>query len=128
MAVVVYAKAARTAARHVDTRRGVRKVRDGVTRRARKNLEMANDTSRITKDGYFPATIQEAEEILDDHERCFTILHAPNAMALEFGHAPSGAFGPMTKSGEPGKFYGRQTEDTPAEYILSRAAIGGTPS
>jgi hypothetical protein len=129
MAVVVYAKAARTAARHVKTRREVRKVRDGVTRRAQDNLLAANDTTRISKKGYFPATITEAEKIEDDHEKCYTILNAPNALALEFGHAPSGAFGPHTEpDGEPGRFYGRQTEDTPAEYILTRAAIGGVVS
>ena len=124
MAVVVYASAARSAARHVETRRGVRKVRDGVTRRAVKNLELADNTSRITDKDYFPATIQEAESIRDDHERCYTILHAPNAVALELGHHPSGAFGPMTDSGEPGRFYGRQTKDTPGQYILTRAALG----
>lgn len=128
MAVVVYAKAARTAARHVDTRRGVRKVRDGVTRRARKNLELADNTSRITDEDYFPAQILEAEEVEDDHEKCFTILWAPNAMALEFGHAPSGAFGPMTKSGKPGRYYGKQKKPTPPQYILTRAAIGGVIS
>lgn len=128
MAVVVYPNANRTAARHVDTRRGVRKVRDGITRRAKKNLEMANDTSRITQKDYFPATIEEAEDILNDHERCYTILQAPNAVALEFGHRPSGAFGPMTDAGVPGRYYGRQTKDTPPEHILTRAAIGGVVS
>jgi len=118
MGVYVYASAARSAARHVKTRRGVRKVRDGVTRRATKNLELADNTSRITDKDYFPATIQEAESIKNDHERCFTILHAPNAVALEFGHAPSGAFGPG------GIYAGRQTKDTPAQYILTRAALG----
>ena len=122
MAVVVYANAARAAARHVDTRMGVRKQREGVTRRARTNLANANKTSRITETGYFPATIEEAETIVDDHEFCFTILQAPNAMALEFGHAPSGAFGPK------GRYAGRQKNPTPPEYILSRAAIGGVPS
>ena len=124
MGVYVYASAARSAARHVKTRRGVRKVRDGVTRRATKNLEMADNTSRITDKDYFPATIQEAESTKNDHERCYTILHAPNAVALEFGHAPSGAFGPMTDAGVPGRFYGSQTKDTPAQYILTRAALG----
>lgn len=124
----VYAKANRTAARHVDTRKAVRDQRDGVTRRARKNLAAANTTSRITREDYFPAKIEEAEDVVDDHERCFTVLHAPNAMALEFGHAPSGAFGPMTKSGKPGRFYGRQKKPTPPEHILTRAAIGGVPS
>lgn len=123
----VYAKAARTAARHVDTRRKVRNVRDGVTRRAKQNLAMANTTSRITdrtlpENVYFPAKIEESELIEEDHEKCFTTLHAPNALALEFGHRPSGVFGPE------GRFAGRQTKSTPAEYILSRAAIGGTVS
>ncbi|ATN92150.1 hypothetical protein SEA_TIPSYTHETREX_20 [Mycobacterium phage TipsytheTRex] len=118
----VYAKANRTAARHVDTRKAVRDYRDGVTRRANRNLDAANKTSRITDDGYFPATITEDEEIVDDHEHCFTILNAPNAFALEFGHNPSGAFGPG------GRFEGRQKKPTPPEYILTRAAIGGTVS
>lgn len=112
----VYAKANRTAARHVDTRQAVRKERDGVTRRARKNLAQADSTSRITLKDYFPAQIEDAETIVDDHELCYTILHAPNAMALEFGHAPSGFF------------EGTDTKPPAPEYILTRAAIGGVVS
>ncbi|ASZ75187.1 head-to-tail connector [Mycobacterium phage MissWhite] len=114
----VYKNANRVAARAAETRREVKKVRDGVTRRAEANLARANKTSRITDEGYFPATITEQDGATDFH----TILNAPNAFALEFGHAPSGAFGP------DGRFAGRQKAPTPPEYILTRAAIGGTVS
>lgn len=113
---VVYGNANRAAARHVDTRAAVRKERAGVTRRARDNLAAQNTTTRITKTGYFPAEILEAEVIEDDHELCFTILQAPNAMALEFGHAPSGFF------------EGTDTKSPEETYILTRAAIGGVVS
>lgn len=116
MSVVVYPNAARAAARHVDTRGRVRKERGSVTRRARTNLEQANKTSRVTDKGYFPATITEDEEIVDDHEHCFTILTAPNATALEYGHNPSGVFA------------GTETKPPAAEYILTKAAIGGAVS
>lgn len=119
----VYKNAARTAARHTHTRRSVRDYRDGVTRRATGNLAAANKTSRIVvDDDYFPAFISEQERIVNDHEHCFTTLNAPNAVALEFGHEPSGAFGP------DGRFAGRQKKSTPAQYILIRAAIGGSVS
>uniref|UniRef100_A0AAU8GRG7 Head-to-tail connector protein n=1 Tax=Mycobacterium phage BabyBack TaxID=3158877 RepID=A0AAU8GRG7_9CAUD len=108
----VYANANKTAARHVDTRREVKKVRDGVTRRAKRNLAEADKTSRITLAGYFPASITEQDGDVDFH----TILNAPNAFALEFGHAPSGFFA------------GTDTKPPDPEYILTRAAIGGTVS
>ncbi|AEJ93319.1 tail completion or Neck1 protein [Mycobacterium phage Zaka] len=114
----VYAKANSVAARHKDARAKVKEVRDGVTRRAKRNLEAANKTSRITDEDYFPATITEQDGEVDMH----TILNAPNALALEFGHQPSGAFGPS------GRFAGRQKKPTPAQYILTKAAIGGTVS
>ncbi|QFG04495.1 hypothetical protein SEA_JEEVES_20 [Mycobacterium phage Jeeves] len=108
----VYARANEAAARHVDTHKKVKDVRDGVTQRARRGLAAANKTSRITPEGYFPAEIEEASNDVDE----FTVLHAPNAMALEFGHAPSGFFA------------GTNTKPPAAEYILTRAAIGGSPS
>ena len=77
--------------------------------RARSNLAQANTSTRITAEGYFPAEIETAEEGTD----MFTILHAPNAMALEFGHSPSGLFADTdTKSPE-------------ATHILTKAAYGG---
>lgn len=105
----VYANANSAAAHHVDTRRAVRRVNRDVAGRARANLAAANKTSRITPEGYFPAEIETAEHDLD----CFTMLHAPNAMALEFGHQPSGFFA------------GTDTKPPDPEYILTRAAYGG---
>lgn len=114
----VYNNANEAAAKHKDTRSALRKENDGVRRRAVTNLEQANKTSRITKDGYFPAEIETSERDVD----FYTTLVAPNAVALEFGHDPSGAFGPG------GRYYGRQKAPTDPEYILTRAAIGGSPS
>lgn len=105
----VYPIANEAAARHVETKRAVRQENRRVEGRARSNLAGANSTSRITPKGYFPAEIDTAEHDVD----CFTMLHAPNAMALEFGHDPSGFFaGTDTKPPEP-------------LYILIRAAYGG---
>ncbi|QHJ86530.1 head-to-tail connector protein [Mycobacterium phage Mabel] len=109
----VYANANQAAARHKDTKRAVRRVNRDVSGRARANLAAANATSRITPEGYFPAEIETAEHDVD----CYTILHAPDAMALEFGHAPSGVFDPAV--------YGRETKAPDPTYILTRAAYGG---
>ncbi|QDP44607.1 hypothetical protein SEA_NOTHINGSPECIAL_23 [Mycobacterium phage NothingSpecial] len=108
----VYAKANKVAARCAETRKAVKDERDKVTKRARQNLARANKTSRITHKDYFPATIEEVDGDVDFH----TVLHAPNAFALEFGHAPSGFFA------------GTDTKPPAAEYILTRAAIGGVVS
>lgn len=105
----VYPIANEAAAKHVETRRAVRQENRRVEGRARSNLAQANDTTRITLKDYFPAQIETAEDDAD----CFTMLHAPNAMALEFGHEPSGFFADTdTKPPDP-------------EYILTRAAYGG---
>ncbi|QTF81445.1 hypothetical protein SEA_TARSUSIV_21 [Mycobacterium phage TarsusIV] len=108
----VYAKANKVAAQAAETRREVKKVRDDVTKRAKANLAKANKTDRITPKDYFPAEIEEVDGDVDFH----TVLHAPNAFALEFGHAPSGFF------------EGTNTKPPAAEYILTRAAIGGEVS
>ncbi|ASZ72812.1 head-to-tail connector protein [Mycobacterium phage Drake55] len=108
----VYAKANKVAAQCAETRDAVRGERNKVTRRAKDNLAKANKTSRITQEGYFPAEIEEVDGAVDFH----TVLHAPNAMALEFGHDPSGFFA------------GTDTKPPAAEYILTRAAIGGVVS
>ncbi|CAA79397.1 tail completion or Neck1 protein [Fromanvirus L5] len=108
----VYANANKVAARYVETRDAVRDERNKVTRRAKANLARQNSTTRITDEGYFPATITEQDGDVDFH----TILNAPNALALEFGHAPSGFFA------------GTDTKPPEATYILTRAAIGGTVS
>jgi hypothetical protein len=46
----------------------------------------------------------------------FANLEAPNAMAIEFGHAPSGVFGPG------GRYAHIKTKAPEGLYILSRAA------
>jgi hypothetical protein len=108
----VYSKANKVAARAAETQRALEKENAGVTRRAEGNLARANTTSRVTETGYFPASIESSERDVDH----YTTLVAPNAVALEFGHSPSGVFaGTDTKSPDP-------------TYILTRAAIGGAPS
>jgi len=109
---VVYPNANSAAAHHKDTRRKVRHERDAVTRRAIQNLAATEHTPRITTKDYFPANITEEDGATDFH----TILNAPDAFALEFGHAPSGFFA------------GTATKPPAAEYILTKAAIGGSPS
>jgi len=110
----VYKNANSAAARHVETRAEVRKQNRMVEIKAMMNLAMTDHTPRITgvndpDDAYFPAEIETADGGVD----AYTILHAPNAMALEFGHAPSGVF------------KGTATKPPAAEYILTRAAFGG---
>lgn len=112
----VYANANRTAGRHVNTRKAVRGERDQVTRAARNNLAGHHENTRITPEGYFPATITEDEESGKSGWSALTILNAPNALALEFGHAPSGYFA------------GTKTKSPVATYILTRAAIRGSVS
>lgn len=97
---------------HSETQAALRSENRKVTRRAEANLAAADKTTRITLEGYFPARIESSEGDVDH----FTTLVAPNAMALEFGHDPSGYFA------------GTDTKAPDAEYILWRAAIGGSPS
>jgi hypothetical protein len=105
----VYANANQAAAQHVETKRALSLENRKVEVKAMVNLAQANSTTRITPKGYFPAEIETAEGDVD----YYTILHAPNAMALEFGHAPSGWF------------EGTNTKPPAAEYILTKAADGG---
>lgn len=111
----VYANANEAAARHVDTKRAVRRINRDVSGRARANLAGHHNNRRVTLSGYFPAQIETAEHDID----CFTILHAPDAMALEFGHAPSGVFGPG------GKYEHVDSKPPEPTYILTQAAYGG---
>ena len=111
----VYKNANGAAARHVETRRAVRHENRMVEVKATVNLASTDHTPRMAlhkdpADAYFPAEILTAEHDVD----CYPILHAPNAMALEFGHAPSGFF------------KGTDTKPPSAEYILTRAAHGGS--
>lgn len=83
-------------------------------RRAEANLaaERASTRwSRITPKGYYPASIEVTRGDVDS----FFSLEAPNAMALEFGHAPSGVFGPG------GALSHIETKAPEGTYILTRA-------
>lgn len=116
----VYANANEAAAKHVETRRAVKRERSKVKAKAVTNLANTEHTPRLAKhkdpdDAYFPAYIDSADGDTD----YYVVLHAPNAMALEFGHAPSGIFDPD----KPGVGL---TKPPAAEYILTRAAYGGS--
>ncbi len=90
----------------------VRAKNQEIAARAEANLAAANETSRITPKDYFPARIETEDHEVDS----FTSLVAPNAMALEFGHAPSGVFGP------DGRYGHIKTKPPEGRYIVSRAA------
>ncbi len=94
------------------TKAAVRREARLIEGKARANLAAANETSRITPKDYFPAYIDADEGDVD----CYVNLHAPNAMALEFGHAPSGVFGP------DGRYGHIKTKPPEGRYIVSRAA------
>jgi len=109
----VYANANEAAARHVETHAAVARHNEKVTAAAKANLAATKHTPRLAEakdsaDIYFPAEIESSEHDVD----CFTTLHAPDAMALEFGHAPSGYF------------KGTKTRPPAGTYILTRAAFG----
>ncbi len=111
---VVYGNANQAAAQHIDTKRALSYENAKVEVKARVNLAATNHTPRIAghndpADAYFPAEIETAVGDVD----YYTILHAPNAMALEFGHAPSGYFKDIP------------SKPPAAEYILTKAADGG---
>lgn len=105
----VYANANEAAARSSETKRALRKYTRQVEGMARSNLAATEHTKRITLKDYFPAEIESAEHDVD----MYVMLHAPNAMALEFGHAPSGFFA------------GTDTKPPDPTYILTQAAYGG---
>jgi len=110
----VYANANGAAAHHKDTHAAILREAASVELRARQNLAQAHETTRISNKDYFPAEI-DSEELGVDR---FVILHAPNAMALEFGHDPSGFFDP------DGPYLPGNTSRPPApSYILTRAAL-----
>lgn len=115
----VYKKANRVAAMHTDTRKAVKAEAAKVEVKAIVNLNEANASGgRITtktkpENVYFPAEIERKDGVTEWGFTEWVILHAPNAMALEFGHAPSGVF------------RGTDTKPPDGEYILTDAAYGG---
>jgi hypothetical protein len=97
---------------HAVTQASIHEHTDEIEARAKGELARANSTTRITPEGYFPAFIDSSYGDVDG----FVNLNAPDAVALEFGHQPSGVFG-------PGGRYGHIKSKAPeGRYILSLAA------
>lgn len=100
--------------RHVEVRRAVRKEGRSVENKAKGNLARARATTRWEKiHGPSHLTWVSGEASGSDY---LIHLNAPNAMAIEFGHQPSGVFGPGGSLGHV------QTKAPDGLYILIRAA------
>lgn len=86
----------------------------GIEHAADANLQAVRDTTKWHKifgPGHLTSVSASRGEV-----DSFANLHAPNPMAIEFGHSPSGVFG-------PGGRYGHQKTKAPEGlYILHKAA------
>ena len=108
-------KAMNTVVSHLDkvTRR-VREEAKGVEEAAKAGLEEVRGTTKWHKI-YGPAHLTSVSSSHGDVD-AFANLHAPNPMAIEFGHQPSGVFG-------PGGQYGHlETKAPEGLYILHKAS------
>lgn len=104
------------AAHHPETQAAVLAVAKGIETRAGANLAQsrANDITRIDgMDGQHEITRERGTNEYGDVDWLVN-LEGPGAMAIEFGHAPSGHFDPDT--------YGKVTKAPQGLYILSGAA------
>jgi hypothetical protein len=123
MAVRVYGRKLvnGAAARHVETQNRLRKEARQLEGRAKQNLARARASTRWTKI-YGPAHLTRITTTSGvgeyGHLDYLVHLEAPNPMAIEFGHGPSGVFGP---TGELGHI---ETKAPMGLYILTRAAYG----
>ena len=85
-------------------------------RLAKANLDEARASTRWHKI-FGPGHLTEVD-VTDGSVDSFVNLRAPNPMAIEYGHQPSGVFG-------PGGRYGHLDTKAPdGLYILTRAMIG----
>jgi hypothetical protein len=92
-------------------RQSIKDHRDVVYERAKGNLEEARAStthSKIIGPGHLTRVTKTDGEV-----DMFVNLEAPNALAIEFGHAPSGVFDPAS--------YGSITKAPHGLYILTRA-------
>jgi hypothetical protein len=104
------------AAHHPKTQAAVLAVAEAIEARATASLEQsrANDIVRIDgKDGMHKITRERGTNEYGDVD-WVVALEGPGAMAIEFGHAPSGHFDPDR--------YGKVTKAPQGLYILSGAA------
>lgn len=113
------------AAHHVETQSELRKLKDEVEERAKGNLRAARATTQWDK----IADPEHLTQIGSDRSVgkygavdyvVWMEAYKQGAMALEFGHAPSGVFGPG------GKLSHIVTRATAGLYILTRAALLGS--
>ena len=103
------------ASHHVETQNALRKAAREVEGRARGNLATARATTgwhKLSGPDHLTRVTSGRDNV--DH---FVILEAPNPMAIEFGHFPSGAFDP--------EVYGKMTKAPHGLYILTAAAYLG---
>lgn len=106
---------------HRDVRREIRNHTREVGERAKANVASARALSHWEKFDQTTAHMTRAYTEVGgagkyDSSDGFVYLQGPNPMALEFGHAPSGVFGP------DGRFADVQTKSPHGLYILTRAA------
>ena len=97
------------ASHHVKTRAAVRRETGAIKKRAEKNLAVARAASQTHK--YFgPEGQTDITSELRDTDG-YVSIEGPGAVAIEFGHKPSGVF------------KGKNVSASEGLYILSRAAF-----
>ena len=121
VAVVIYGEKIcnYAASHHVKTQRNIRQQTNALKFRASARLAGARASTDHEKI-YGPSHLTKVSA---DHSEVdgYVYLTAPNAMAIEFGHFPSGYFAPEK--------FGRMTKAPHGLYILTGAAfIGGQTS
>lgn len=102
---------------HSETHAAIHKETGELETRAKANLDGARSSTRWHKI-FGPGHLTDVTKSFGDVDG-FVNLEAPNPMAIEFGHAPSGVFGP---DGSLGHIH---TKAPDGLYILTRAAHGG---
>ena len=115
MVELISQKAMNTVISHLPgVRDAVHDEAKGVADAAKANLAEVRGTTRWHKI-YGPAHLTFVDSSQGEVD-AYANLHAPNPMAIEFGHAPSGVFGPG------GKYGHTKTKAPEGLYILHKAA------
>lgn len=99
----------RVASRHKDARDAVRREAREVENKARNGLARARASTQWSKI-HGPSHLTFVSSTAEGGSDVLVHLNAPNAMAIEFGHAPSGFF------------EGTKTKAPHGLYILANAA------
>ncbi|MDP7733642.1 DUF5403 family protein [Mycobacterium paragordonae] len=116
MAKIIGLKAMNTLVSHMEgVRAAVHEEAEEGGRRAKANLASARTSTKWHKI-HGPDHLTKVEVEQGEVDSFFSLI-APNPMAIEFGHAPSGVFGP---GGEMGHI---QTKAPHGLYILTHAAM-----